>query len=91
MDDEDFDLPPGDTLIDAIGALTRLMNHAKLRCLVAKRRWERLPSKTTEHGYLIAAQEYYYAAKMRKDFQEKAVESLATKHAEIMEKKGSVN
>lgn len=86
-----LDLPPGDTVADALGAMSRACRHAKLRCLVAKRRWERSPSKETEHNYMLTAQEYYYVAKLRHDFQEAAMKTLAARHAEVSEKKGSVN
>jgi hypothetical protein len=84
-------LPPGDTAADALGALARLTRHAKMRVLVAKRRYERTKGKTDEHNYMLAAQEYYYAAALSADFRKALTETLAAKHFEKSEKDDKLN
>lgn len=84
-------LPPGESIPDALGAMARLVRHSKLRVLVAKRRYERTKTKTDEHNYMLAAQEYYYAAALSADFRKAITETLAARHFEKTEKNDKLN
>lgn len=72
---------PGDTLKDAIDALSRVVRRAGRISAVAKRRYERNKTPDNEHMFLITAQEYYYVSKLASDFRKAAVQAAAEQHA----------
>jgi hypothetical protein len=84
-------LPPGESIPDALAAMSRLTRRAKLRALVAKRKYEREKSQVNEHNWMLAAQEYYYAAALTSDFTRAINEHLAKQIHEKNVKNSSVN
>jgi hypothetical protein len=90
MEDK-FDLPYGDSVHDVVAAMRRLVEKSKLRTLTAQRRYERNPTPTNEHGWLLVAQEFYYASRLSVDFVEACVRVMAEHMAAVTEKKGSMN
>jgi len=84
-------IAPGDSVVDALDALQRLTQRAKLRALVARRRYERDKSQVNEHNYMLSAQEFYYISALSADFGKAARESLAQALHDVNEKKNNLN
>lgn len=72
---------PGDTILEAIQALTRVVSRAKRIAVIAKRRYERNKTKESEHWFLLASQEFYYISKLAADFRAAAIQAAAEQHA----------
>ena len=73
---------PGDTLKEAVDALSRVVRRAGRIAAVARRRYERNKTPANEHLFLITAQEYYYVSKLASDFRKAAVQAAAEQRAE---------
>lgn len=84
-------LIPGEPISEVLESLKRITRRAKTRALVAQRRFLRLGTPVTEKGWLLAAQEYYYAAALCGDFTEALAQALAEKSAESSAKNNSLN
>jgi hypothetical protein len=84
-------LPPGDSVEEAISSLKRLVERGKLRALVARRRYERTKDSGDERYFLLAAQEYYYAAALVRDFIDAVAEFAAQKSFEKSKGSNSLN
>jgi hypothetical protein len=85
MDRSDVDgtILPGDSLLEAVQALGRVVKRAGRIANVAKRRYERNKTKENEHWFMLASQEYYYVSKLCADFKAAAVAVAAAQHAKI--------
>lgn len=81
----------GDSVKDAILAQGRLVRRAKLRALVAKRKYERTKTQEDEHNYMLSAQEFYYMAALAADFRKAALQVVAQLQADKTEKNGNLN
>jgi hypothetical protein len=84
-------LVPGDSVREALDALKRLVGKSKLRALIAQRRYERTKSQADEHGYMLASQEYYYAAALCSDFTKALAVAVAQQIHNNNEKSNKLN